>query len=82
MFGSVYGNGGNEDTTNVYRDRDVTAHVRTRRLRWVRPVCRREQGMLLKEIREGKPDGRRPPTRKAKEKTVGQYCLTKHTSGI
>jgi hypothetical protein len=65
IFGPINDNGEwrsrhNVVIRNLYRDRDLIAHARARRLRWAGRVKRREHGTLLKEVDKGQPNGRRP----------------------
>lgn len=53
----------NRELRELYNEPDVVAEAKTRRLRWAGHVYRREQGSLLKEVWENKPEGRRPPGR-------------------
>uniref|UniRef100_A0A1B6EST2 Uncharacterized protein n=1 Tax=Cuerna arida TaxID=1464854 RepID=A0A1B6EST2_9HEMI len=50
----------NRQIRDLYKDYDVLAHIKARRIRWARHVLRRERGSLLKEISLGKPEGKWP----------------------
>lgn len=65
IFGPVLENGEwrirhNLELREVYKDPDVSAEVRSRRIRWAGHIMRREEGSLMKAVWRNTPEGRRP----------------------
>ncbi|XP_054277909.1 uncharacterized protein LOC128996544 [Macrosteles quadrilineatus] len=68
IFGPTFENGEwrvkhNRELRELYRDPDIVAEVRSRRLRWAGHVLRKEEGSLVRNALNNNPEGRRPPGR-------------------
>lgn len=53
----------NFEIRELYKDPDITAEVKSRRIRWAGHVLRREHGTTLSSVLRNDPEGRRPPGR-------------------
>lgn len=50
----------NREIRNLYRRPDIVAVVRSRRIRWLGHVRRREENTAIRRVWRGQPEGRRP----------------------
>jgi hypothetical protein len=49
-----------EDLHNLYSSADIIRHIKSRRMRWVRPMARMGQGRNVYRVLVGKPEGTKP----------------------